>query len=238
VQERKTVSTSTSSAASSSSTPLAASPITYFLLRRLHSLTSILFGGYLLVHLLINATLIEGTQDGVSVFAQQVQKIHSLPFLVMIEWTFIFIPILFHAIYGIWIALAGQPNSIHYPFAHNLFYLLQRLSTIIIVAFMLVHVLGFKGYLGESLKFDPSPDHAVQSVVNHIKNHPWLLYGLYPIGILASCFHLANGFWCAAITWGLAVSAAAQRQWGYLCIGLFFFSMGSGFIALYALFRM
>lgn len=211
--------------------------MTYFILRRLHSLTSILFGGYLLVHLLINATLIEGSREGASVFAQQVQKIHSLPFLVVIEWVFIFFPILFHAIYGIWIALAGQPNSIRYPFAHNFFYLFQRLSVIIIVLFMLVHVLGFKGYLTESLKFDPSPEHTVQSVVNHIRNHAWLVYGLYPLGIIASCFHLANGFWCAAITWGITVSAAAQRRWGALCLGLFFFSMGCGFIALYALFR-
>ena len=32
----------------------------HFLLRRLHSLTGIVFGGYLVVHLLINATIAQG----------------------------------------------------------------------------------------------------------------------------------------------------------------------------------
>src|SRR6187401_2058811 len=52
----------------------------YFLLRRLHSLTGIVFGGYLIVHLLVNATI---AQMG-AVFQTQVQKIHDLPFL----WAF------------------------------------------------------------------------------------------------------------------------------------------------------
>ena len=32
----------------------------HFLIRRLHSLTGIVFGGYIVVHLLVNATLVEG----------------------------------------------------------------------------------------------------------------------------------------------------------------------------------
>ena len=32
----------------------------HFLLRRLHSLTGILFGGYVAVHLIINATIAQG----------------------------------------------------------------------------------------------------------------------------------------------------------------------------------
>ena len=55
----------------------------YFIARRLHSLTGLVFGGYLVVHLLINATLIEGQRHGAgpTVFQLQVDKIHSLPFL-------------------------------------------------------------------------------------------------------------------------------------------------------------
>jgi len=49
-----------------------------FLLRRLHSLTGLIFGGYILVHLLVNATLIQGNNP--DVFQEQVNKIHSLPF--------------------------------------------------------------------------------------------------------------------------------------------------------------
>ena len=37
-------------------------------------------------------------------------KIHSLPFLVLVEWAFIYLPILYHTVYGIWITFTGQPN--------------------------------------------------------------------------------------------------------------------------------
>ena len=39
-----------------------------------------------------------------------------------------------------------------------------------------------------------------------------------PLGILASCYHLANGFWTAAITWGLTISDA-RRTLGLACAG-------------------
>jgi succinate dehydrogenase / fumarate reductase, cytochrome b subunit len=217
----------------------------HFLIKRLHSLTSLVFGGYLLVHLSINATLIEGArhEGAISIFAQQVQKIHSLPFLWAVEWAFIFFPIIFHTIYGIWIALSGQPNAVNYPFARNVFYVLQRISTIIIVVFMLVHVLGFKGVFGERLAFDfsvqgPVLIGTVLSVQRHILAHWSLAYLLYPVGVLASCFHLAIGFWGAAVTWGLAVSSAAQRRLGMLCVGVFCFTLLCGTLALIAIWRM
>src|SRR5258708_7679171 len=113
----------------------------HFLLRRLHSLTGIIFGGYLVIHLLVNATLAEGGR----IFQMQVDKIHSLPFLIVVESLLIYIPILFHTIYGVWITATGQPNVSHYRYAKNWFYFFQRLSAIIIVAFMIFHILGMKG---------------------------------------------------------------------------------------------
>jgi succinate dehydrogenase / fumarate reductase, cytochrome b subunit len=241
--EEPTVSNAISTASTSQAAPTANSldgGMQYFLLKRLHSLTSLVFGGYLVVHLTINATLIEGTRHAgaISIFTQQVQKIHSLPFLWAIEWAFIFLPIIFHSIYGIWIALSGQPNAVNYPFARNVFYVLQRVSTIIIVVFMMVHVLGFKGIFGDRLAFDPSVQGTVLSVKGHIMAHWSLAYVLYPVGVLASCFHLANGFWGAAVTWGLAISSAAQRRWGMLCVGVFCFTLICGTLALLAIWRM
>jgi succinate dehydrogenase / fumarate reductase cytochrome b subunit len=60
----------------------------------------------------------------------------------------------------------------------------------------------------------------------------WIVGIVYPLGILASCFHLANGFWAAAITWGLAVSKGAQRRWGYACAVLFVVTFVAGMISL------
>jgi succinate dehydrogenase / fumarate reductase cytochrome b subunit len=201
----------------------------HFLLRRLHSLTGLVFGGYLVVHLLINATIAQGPP----VYQTQVDKIHSLPFLPVIEWTFIYLPILYHTVYGIWITVTGQPNVNRYAYTKNWFYVLQRISAIIIVFFMLFHVLSLKyGLFGTSLSFDPH--HAMDTVGRHFDTSWLLVVIVYPIGILASCYHLANGFWTAAITWGLTVSAAAQKRWGYVCAGLFVLTFVAGIISLVA----
>ena len=198
----------------------------HFLIRRLHSLTGIVFGGYLVVHLLVNATIAQG---GV-VYQMQVDKIHSLPFLPVIEWTFIYLPILFHTVYGIWITLTGQPNVGHYQYGKNWAYFFQRVSAVVIVLFMFFHVLALKyGLFGTNLSFEP---HRALGTVGRHFDHGLLVWIVYPIGILASCYHLANGFWAAAITWGLTVSEASQRRWGLVCAGLFVLTFIAGMIAL------
>ncbi len=201
----------------------------HFLLRRLHSLTGILFGLYVIVHLIVNATLVQAND----VYQVQVGKIHSLPFLWAVEWTFIYIPLIFHAVYGIWVTLAGQPNNTNYPYAKNWYYLAQRVSAVILVFFILFHVLALKyGLFGSRLSFDAH--NATRTVHTHMNVGWWVAWFIYPVGILAGCFHLANGFWTAGISWGLTVSAGAQRRWGLLCLGLFVVAMVLGMTALLA----
>jgi succinate dehydrogenase / fumarate reductase cytochrome b subunit len=215
----------------------------YFILRRLHSLTGIVFGGYIVVHLLINATLVQGVGESgtQTVFQAQVDKIHSLPFLPAIEWTFIYLPILYHTFYGIWIIATGQPNLDRYGYGKNWFYTLQRASAIVLVLFILFHILAMKGAfggdVGRALTFVPVT-YATQSTARHM-NAAWWVWGvIYPVGILASCYHTANGFWTAAITWGLTISAKAQKRWGVACVGLFLFMTACGFTAFGSLVKM
>jgi succinate dehydrogenase / fumarate reductase cytochrome b subunit len=203
----------------------------HFLLRRLHSLTGLVFGGYLVVHLLINATIAQFSTAH-DVYQLQVDKIHSLPLLLGIEWAFIYLPIIYHTVYGFWITFTGQPNPTHYPYAKNWFYTLQRISAIVIVLFIIFHVFSLKmGWFGASLTFDPL--RASASVHQHMGVNPFITWFVYPVGIIASCYHLANGFWTAAITWGLTISAGAQRRFGYACSGLFVILMIFGFTALF-----
>src|SRR4051812_189899 len=188
----------------------------HFLLRRLHSLTGIVFGGYLIVHLLINATIAQLGNH----FQVQVNKIHDLPFVWAVEWIAIYLPILYHTIYGIWIIFTGQWNIDRYPYEKNWFYVLQRISAFIIVAFMIFHVFALKfGLFGETLSFDHA--RASFTIHRHMMSSGFVRWFVYPVGILASCYHLANGFWTAAITWGLTISAESQKRFGYACAGLF-----------------
>ncbi len=232
---RKDLNLATATATATTATDLTVPEIGgthHFLLRRLHSLTGLVFGGYLIVHLLVNATLAEGGR----IFQIQVDKIHSLPFLMVIEWLLIYIPILYHTVYGVWITATGQPNVAHYGYAKNWFYFFQRLSAIIIAAFMIFHILGMKGVFGTGLEFVPEK-YALESVKWHFQRSWMVLYLIYPIGVVASCYHLANGIWTAAITWGLTISAQAQRRWGYVCFGLFLLTLGCGILALYGVMR-
>ncbi len=215
----------------------------FFLLRRLHSLTGIMFGGYICVHLLINATLIQGPSiyeslPGVtqpSSFQLQVEKIHSLPFLLAIEVSFIFAPLLIHTLYGIYIMLNGKPNVAAYGYAKNWFYVLQRVSALALVAFILFHVGGMFGWFGENLRFVPH-DKAFESTVRHIQLNWFIALVVYPLGVLAGTYHLANGFWAAGIAWGLTVSKQAQARWGWVCLALFFFTFACGMTAIVATF--
>ena len=53
-----------------------------------------------------------------------------VPFLLAIEWAFIFLPIIYHTVYGVWITFTCQPNVGHYRYGKNWFYLWQRVSAI------------------------------------------------------------------------------------------------------------
>lgn len=210
----------------------------HFLLRRLHSLTGILFGLYLFVHLGVNATIVEGSRHAgtPSVFQQQVDQIHRLPFLTFIELGMIFLPLAFHTVYGIWIVFSGQWNIGNYGYTRNWLYVFQRVTAMVILLFALFHILSMRGFLpgefGRALTFRPTE--AVNSTVEHLMYAWWIWAVAYPIGILSSAFHTANGFYAAAITWGLTISSQAQKRWGAVAVLMFLFLFGAGMTALVA----
>ena len=214
----------------------------HFLFRRLHSLTGILFGLYLFVHLGVNATLAEGARGGVgpdgqpvaTVFQQQVDKIHSLPFLLFIEIAFLYAPLIYHTLYGFWIIYTGQPNVGRYGYTRNWLYILQRISALIIVLFAAFHIFTMKGWLpgtfADVLEFKANA--ATESTARHLYSAWWIWAVTYPIGVLASAFHTANGFYGAAISWGLTISATAQKRWGAFCAILGVGLLAAGMTAL------
>lgn len=212
-----------------------------FLLRRLHSLSGIVpVGAYMCIHLLTNATVLGGPRT----FQEKVDTIHSLgPALPFVEWTFIFIPIIFHAVLGIVRAVNCEPNSGVYRYGSNVRYTLQRVTAWIALFFIAWHVFHMHGWLhadwwhqnvAQNLggaKFDP--EHATSSTAAALQ--PLLVKILYAVGVLSLVYHLANGLWTAGITWGIWTTPTAQRRADYVCgvFGLVF-----AFIGLSALFGM
>jgi succinate dehydrogenase / fumarate reductase cytochrome b subunit len=194
-----------------------------FLIRRLHSLSGLIpVGAYMTIHLLTNASVLESP----TTFQKNVYAIHGLGRLLpVVEWTFIFIPILFHAILGVVIIRGGLPNTQSYPYASNIRYTLQRVTGIIAFAFIAWHVFHMHGWIhaswwrdvaGRFLGAQFAPYNAASSA-GAAMQASIIIPILYAIGVLACVFHLANGIWTMGITWGVWVSPAAQARANYVC---------------------
>ncbi|MHC5022662.1 MAG: succinate dehydrogenase/fumarate reductase transmembrane subunit [Planctomycetota bacterium] len=206
----------------------------YLLIRRLHSLSGIVpIGVFLFPHLATNSAIVWGrmlnephyenvaaANAGVETFQHEVNFIHDLPFLILIEWGVLFLPILFHAGVGIWFATSGRPNVDRYRYQSNWRYTLQRISGYLGVLFIFMHITSLRfgwDYGGIMVPFQP--DAASSSTARHFQASPLgpFVPVFYLACVLALVFHFANGLWTAAITWGLTVSATAQQRWGYIC---------------------
>ena len=196
-----------------------------FLLRRIHSLTGLIpVGAYMVVHLATNASI----WNGAGTYQQAVNQIHSLGGLLpLVEWTFIFLPILFHGIYGIAIIRTGLPNNGSYPNSSNIRYTLQRASGLIAFLFIMWHVFHMHGWIHNDtwrefikpLGAQFAPFNASTTAIAAMQQSI-LVRAAYLVGILACVFHLANGIWTMGITWGLWTTPQAQRRANYIVGGI------------------
>ena len=76
-----------------------------FFNRRLHSLLGVIpVGLYLTVHLVVNHFATQGEEA----YNSAVEFMGNLPFLIFLEIFIIYLPILYHAIYGLYIAFTGK----------------------------------------------------------------------------------------------------------------------------------
>jgi len=187
----------------------------HFLLRKLHSLTGVLpIGIFLLEHLYTNSKALGGPTS----FNQAVYDLQQIPYIVYIEAFGIWLPILFHGIYGLVITYQASPNNVTYNYARNWMYTLQRISGIILFFFITFHVLNFRFGAIPGLNETSVAHHPYQawSIVSREFNIPWVL-AIYVIGVSATIFHFANGLWNFGLTWGITVGPRAQRVSGIVC---------------------
>lgn len=180
-----------------------------FFLRRLHSLSGIVpIGAFLIEHLISNFAALQGPVA----YAQQVKFLNGLPFVRVLEWVFIFIPLAYHALYGVYIWLRGKSNVVYYPWAGNWMYLMQRWTGLFAFAFIIEHV-WVQRFSGVHLPTHPGAAfHKVQVELSH----PWML-AFYVIAMIAICWHFAYGVWLFCAKWGITQGDIARRRFGYVC---------------------
>jgi len=215
---------------SESANPAQPAVPTTFLLRRLHSLTGLLpIGGFVVMHLTTNASVVWGElgKGGVETYQHEVNFIHSMPLLLLIEIFGLWLPIAFHSILGFYYAFTGSSNVKHYGYGANWRYSLQRFSGYFGFIFIFYHVATLRWgwtWLPFSSGFDAhmaasTTAQAIRGGMDPSTLAGFLIGALYLVGVLALVYHLANGLWTFAITWGITVSEGAQRRWGFACTG-------------------
>lgn len=204
----------------------------HFLLRRLHSLSGIVpIGVFLFPHLFTNSSIMwarwtspGSTTDpvvrGIQTFQEEVDFIHRLPFLTLVEVFGIWLPLAFHAGFGVYFASQGSSNVQRYAYQDNWRYVWQRITGYVAFLFIFLHLSSLRWgwtYGGLLPSFDPH--HAASTTAEHFQRGSagLLLAAFYAVCVLAVVFHFANGLWTAGITWGLTLSTGAMRRWGHVC---------------------
>ena len=187
-----------------------------FILRKLHQLSGIFpLGIFLLEHFYTNSKALTGAAD----FNNAVRDLQSIPYILFVEIGGIFIPLIYHAVYGLVITMEARPNNLAYPYPRNWFYLVQRITGVILFFFIIFHVLNFRFGMVPGLNrisVATSPDQAFGIVAGEFRL--WWIFLIYMVGITATVWHFANGIWLFLVDWGITIGERAQRLTGYACI--------------------
>ncbi len=190
---------------------------TSFYLRRLHSLCGLLvLGFFILEHMATNSVAMAGP----AVFNMAMGMVEEIPKPVFyaIEIGMYAIPILFHGIYGIYIALQAKNNPRNYGYLRNWNFTLQRWTAWYLVVFLIWHV----GYLRIYIKGITGIPMSFELLQNMFQNP--IVAILYVIGMWAAIFHFCNGITTFCMTWGITKGPRAQNVISVismlLCAGL------------------
>jgi succinate dehydrogenase / fumarate reductase, cytochrome b subunit len=182
-----------------------------FFYRRLHSFLGIVpIGIFLVQHLVVNHFAVYGEES----FNRAAGFMAGLPFVLLLEIVVIYLPILFHAVLGVYIVFTANNNVSRYGFFRNWMFKIQRYTGIITLIFLVWHVFETRVQIGlGNAELD-------YSLMEGILTNPFMFW-FYVIGVVSAVFHFANGLWSFLVTWGITQSPKSQRISTYACIVVF-----------------
>lgn len=181
-----------------------------FINRRLHSLLGVIpVGLFLTMHLVVNHFATKGPEA----YNNGTHFMESLPFKIFLEIFVIYLPLLYHAIYGIYVAFTAKNNVSRFGLFRNWMFVLQRATGVITLIFVAWHLWETRiaAALGTPVNFD---------MMANIVSNPVMLW-FYIIGIVSAVFHFANGLWGFFVSWGITVSPRSQKVSTYVTMGIF-----------------
>lgn len=190
--------------------------------RRLHSLLGVVpIGIFLIQHLIVNHFAVYGRES----FNAAAHVLESLPFKLFLETVIIYLPLLFHAILGVYIVFVAKNNVKRYGFFRNWMFYIQRITGIITLIFLAWHIWETRVQIGMGNA------EANYSLMEGILDNP-AMFWFYIIGVISTTFHFSNGLWSFLVTWGITQSPKSQRIATYATLFVF---LGLSYIGVRAL---
>ncbi|HLR15315.1 MAG TPA: succinate dehydrogenase cytochrome b558 subunit [Bacillota bacterium] len=172
-----------------------------FFYRRLHSLLGVIpIGLFVIQHLIVNHFAVYGEEE----FNKAANFMGNLPFVLVLETFVIYLPILFHAVLGVYIVFVARNNVKRYGYLRNWLFMLQRVTGIITLIFIVWHVWQTR------VQVALGNVEVNYSLMEDILSSPVMVV-FYMVGILSTTFHLANGLWGFSVSWGILQSPRSQR---------------------------
>ena len=179
--------------------------------------TGYVLGGFLIFHLLVNALALWPGN-----FQATVSRIHSLGALLPVFEISLVLVLTFHIVVGLRLMRRDKLKFISGNHAHGspMRQWLQRVTAVIMLAFILFHVVVMHRWLGG--RFEPgnafnTAAHAIWQFWHGqaAGSIPNLLFAqFYLLGIVVAVYHVANGLATGAEVFGWVSTPAAQdRLW-------------------------
>ena len=213
--------------------------------RRTHSACGLVFGVFVVEHLAATAL---GLRP--QLFEQYIRGLHAglrqTPWLEVL----VFLPLLTLVPFGIYLlAKAGlRYNVKKCKRGGKLRFFLQRVSAVVILAFIAFHLLTLRNWGPWSAKAAPTnavstaTDDSAKTAFATSVRQVWdflpstetpspvrfAVMAFYLLGTAAVIYHLANGLWTGAIAWGLTQSAVSQQRslWAFIAFEIMLLLLG------------
>ncbi len=185
-----------------------------YLSRKIHSLLGVIpLGLFIIEHMLTNYAAFEGGAQG---FKDSIKTLNDLPLVFFLELFGIWLPLLFHGVYGLYVAYQSNLNTGRFQYGRNWAFTLQRISGVITFIFIFWHLYQtrFQVFIGKV-------KHEELGGLMHEISTNGFYFVLYIIGVIAATFHFSNGMWAFLVSWGITVGPRAQKISSFIWMGVF-----------------
>lgn len=168
-------------------------------------------GGFLLAHLIHQAGQQSLAADSATAAAAGDS---ATPMLVR---AVVLLSLVFHGLLGLVLVAQSRLNVRRYPYGPNWNYAFQRVTGVLVLAFLVLHVVDVVWPLAQGSMIRRDVYRAMTARLSSTQaGVPWWALG-YLLGIAACAYHLAAGLHRAARTWGLATTRRGLQRIGLAC---------------------